>query len=63
MTTLMIGPAQIFVILILIKVLSIVFCVNRAKKLNRDKLGWGIFAFFLDIIAVIVMLFMKPKTN
>lgn len=45
------------------RILVTVFCVARADKLNRSKFGWGLFGFFLPIIALIVILFMKPKVE
>lgn len=37
------------------------FCVYRAGKLDRSKLGWGIFGFMIPWVAFFVILFMKPK--
>ena len=44
----------------IVRIIITVFCVNKAGELNRSKVGWGIFGFFLPIIALIVILFMKP---
>lgn len=42
-------------------ILIIAFVVNRAGQLGRSRLGWGIFAVILPVIALIVILFVKPK--
>ena len=49
------------IICFIVWILMIAFVVNRAGQLNRSKLGWGIFAVFLPVIAFIVILFMGPK--
>lgn len=46
---------------IIVWILIIVYVVKRAASLGRSQLGWGIFAAILPIIALIVILFMKPK--
>jgi len=54
------GYAILQALLFIGRILITVFCVIRAGELNRSKIGWGIFGFFLPIIALIVILFMKP---
>ncbi len=47
--------------LLAIRILITVYCVNKAKQLNRSEFGWGIFGFFFPIIALIWIQFMKPR--
>lgn len=51
----------ISIIVLGIRILITVYCVNKAEQLNRNKTGWGIFAFFLPIIAAIAIQFVKPN--
>lgn len=51
----------ITLILLTLRILITVFCVNRAKKLNRDTGGWGIFGFFFPLIAFIWILCLETK--
>jgi uncharacterized membrane protein YecN with MAPEG domain len=48
------------IILFVGRILITVYCVNTAKKLNRSGTGWGFFGFFLPIVALIWIQFMKP---
>ena len=52
--------AVIQLVLFIGRILITVYCVNKAGELNRSKGGWGFFGFFLPIIALIVIQFMKP---
>lgn len=45
---------------LIIRIIGVVVCVNKAKELNRSEVGWGIFGFILPIIAMIWIQFMKP---
>lgn len=47
-------------ILFIGRILITVYCVNKAGELNRSTVGWGFFGFFLPIIALITIQFMKP---
>jgi hypothetical protein len=49
------------VILLVVRIVITIYCVNKAGELNRSKGGWGVFGFFLPIIALIWIQFMKPK--
>lgn len=49
------------IILLVVRIGITIFCVNKAEELNRSKVGWGIFGFFLPIIAIIWIQFIKPK--
>jgi hypothetical protein len=46
---------------IVLRIVITVYCVNRAKKLNRSQGGWGLFGFFFPLIALIWIQFMKPR--
>lgn len=37
------------------RIVLTVWCINIAKRQNRDALGWGFFAFFLPSIALIII--------
>lgn len=43
-----------------LRIVGAIVCVNKAKQLNRDPSGWGVFGFFLPIIAMIWIYCMKP---
>jgi len=47
--------------LLILRIGITIYCVNRAGTLNRDKTSWGIFGFFLPLLAFIWISFMKPK--
>jgi len=51
----------LFIILLVVQIYIINYCVNKAQKLNRSKWGWGIFGFFLPVIAILVIQFAKPN--
>lgn len=45
---------------LILRVLGIIVCVNKAKELNRSTGGWGFFGFVSPILAMIWIHFMKP---
>ncbi|WP_242132904.1 hypothetical protein [Aestuariivivens marinum] len=51
------------IIQLVIRVVGIIVCVNKAKELNRGQGGWGLFGFLMPIIAMIWIHFMKPVTD
>lgn len=51
------------IVLILFRIFSMYYCVTKAKALNRNPLGWAIFAFILPVIAFIWIQFVKPQQN
>ncbi len=55
------GGAIFTIVLLVIRIIITVYCVNKAGDLNRSKGGWGIFGFLLPIVALIWIQFMKPK--
>lgn len=50
----------LYVILLGVRIFITIYCVNKAKALNRSTAGWGIFGFLLPIVAIIWIQFMKP---
>ncbi len=50
-----------FILLAILRIGSIVYCYNRAGKLNRSETAWGIFAFAFPIIALISIHLVKPR--
>ena len=53
------NEGAIFLQLIL-RIIGVLVCVNKAKELNRDTGGWGFFGFALPIIAMIWIYCLKP---
>jgi hypothetical protein len=53
-------PGVIFIIQLILRVLAVNVCLNRAKKLNRSTARWAFFGFVFPIIAMIWIQFMKP---
>lgn len=51
----------IYFFLFVLRIVITIYCVNKARKLNRNVWGWGIFGFFLPIVALIWIQFMKPR--
>lgn len=47
--------ASLSILSLILRVLITIWIVNIARKLNRDTAGWGVFAFFLPSIALIVI--------
>ncbi|WP_417334645.1 hypothetical protein [Halarcobacter sp.] len=48
------------IVFLCLRVLGIFVCASKAKELNRNQVGWGIFGFAMPIIAMIWIQFMKP---
>jgi hypothetical protein len=48
-------------ILLIVRIIITIYCVNKAGELKRNKVGWGLFGFFLPIVALIWIQFIKPK--
>ncbi len=51
----------IYFFLFILRIVITIYCVNKARKLNRNVWGWGIFGFLLPIVALIWIQFMKPR--
>lgn len=43
-----------------LRIVAVIVCVNKAKELNRSAGGWGFFGFISPILAMICIQFMKP---
>ena len=50
----------VLIIGLALRIVGTIVCINKAKQLNRDTTGWGIFGFFLPLVAMIWIQFMKP---
>tara|TARA_R110002050_G_scaffold204522_4_gene340185 strand:- start:112025 stop:112231 length:207 start_codon:yes stop_codon:yes gene_type:complete len=50
----------VIIIQLILRVVGIIVCVNKAKDLNRSQGGWGFFGFVSPILAMIWIHFMKP---
>jgi len=56
------GPNPgLIIIQLILRVVGVIVCVNKAKALNRDTGGWGIFGFLMPIVAMIWVHCMKPN--
>lgn len=51
-----------FLISLIIRIAAVFICRVRAKKLNRNVLNWGLFGFFLPVIAMIWIYCLGPKS-
>lgn len=51
------------IISLAIKVGATIWCVNKAKSLNRNPIGWGIFGFIAPLIGVIAVHSVKSKAT
>ena len=52
--------AMLQIFLMIVRIGITIYCVWKAGELNRSKWGWGFFGFFLPILALIWIQFMKP---
>ncbi|WNH09901.1 hypothetical protein [Thalassobellus suaedae] len=52
-----------FFVVLVLRIIGILVCVNTAKTLNRSTSGWGFFGFVSPILAMIWIQFMKPITD
>lgn len=50
----------VLIILLVLRIIGVIVCSNKAKELNRSQGGWGIFGFVMPIVAMIWIQFMKP---
>jgi hypothetical protein len=44
----------------IVRIIAVIVCTRRAKELNRNTGGWGIFGFFFPIIATIWIYCLGP---
>jgi hypothetical protein len=52
--------AIIAIIQIILRIIGTVVCSNKAKELNRNTGGWGVFGFIMPIVAMIWIYCLKP---
>ena len=50
----------VVIIQLVLRIVGLFVCVNKAGELNRSTGGWGFFAFVSPILAMIWIHFMKP---
>ncbi len=55
-------PGVILIIQLVLRIVGVVVCSNKAKELNRSSGGWGFFGFVSPIIAMIWINCLKPIT-
>ncbi len=53
-------PGIVLIVQLVLRIIGVVVCSNKAKELNRSTGGWGFFGFVSPIIAMIWIQFMKP---
>lgn len=56
-------PGVLVIIQLILKIVGVVVCSNKAKELNRSSVGWGFFGFVSPIIAMIWINCLKPITK
>ncbi len=55
------GMTGLFLIIgLILRVIGLFYCSNKAKELNRSSGGWGTFGFLSPILAMIWISCMKP---
>ena len=57
------GEPVLIVLQLVLRLVGIIVCVNKAKALNRNTGGWGFFGFCMPIVAMIWIHCLKPLTN
>ena len=45
----------------IIGIIIAIICAKNAARLNRNKFGWGVFGYFMPLLAIIWLQFLKPK--
>ena len=55
--------AGVLILVLIVRLVGIIVCVNKAKELNRSQGGWGLFGFFMPIVAMIWVHCIKPKVK
>jgi hypothetical protein len=56
-------PGVLLIIQLVLRIVGVVVCSNKAKELNRSTGGWGFFGFISPLIAMIWIYCLKPITN
>jgi hypothetical protein len=55
------GAAGFLMIIgLILRVIGLFYCKDKAKELNRSEGGWALFGFLSPILAMIWISFMKP---
>ncbi len=57
------GEGVFFVFALILRLVGVIVCSNKAKELNRSTGGWGFFGFCMPIVAMIWIHCLKPVTN
>ncbi len=50
------------ILLVAYRIYAIYYCTKKARQLGRNVVGWGIFSFLLPLIAVMVIMNIKPMS-
>jgi len=53
----------IIIFYFILRIVGAFVCANKASETNRNNIGWGFFGFFMPIIAMIIAMTLKPKTD
>jgi len=53
-------PGSVLTIQLVLRIVGVIVCSDKAKELNRSTGGWGFFGFVSPILAMIWIQFMKP---
>jgi hypothetical protein len=54
------GQPMILILQLVLRIVGVIVCANKAKELNRSEGGWGFFGFMMPIVAMIWIYCMKP---
>lgn len=57
------GSPGLLILQLVLRIVGIIVCVNKAKELNRSETGWGFFGFLMPIVAMIWVYCIKPKVK
>jgi hypothetical protein len=53
----------LLIVQLILRIVCMVACSNKAKALNRNSVGWGFLGFVFIFIPVIWIYCLKPITN
>jgi len=48
---------------IILRLVGVIVCNEKAEKLNRSTVNWGIFGFFMPILAMIIISFLPANVD
>jgi len=57
------GQGVLLVGFFILRIVGAIVCSSKAGELNRSNAGWGIFGFFMPVIAMIIVHTLKPKID